>query len=152
MPVQPVRLTDLRYFVAQLCDAFFKRVLHDHRVAKHPGGHSRKAAFSMIVSTRPLLGQRIAIARSEFHGSLQCDATDWAIYPNRYEALKHGSRPRAKANCSFSLWSSRIAIPRNVGLGSPRPRRAVTEVWVFALETNLCAPPNHKIIPLSSPT
>src|SRR5260370_14426666 len=104
MPVQPVRLTDLRYFVAQLCDAFFKRVLHDHRVAKHPGGHSRKAAFSMIVSTRPLLGQRIAIARSEFHGSLQCDATDWAIYPNRYEALKHGSRPRAKANCSFSRY------------------------------------------------
>jgi hypothetical protein len=34
MQVQSVRFIDLRYFVSQLCDAFFKGILHDDRLAE----------------------------------------------------------------------------------------------------------------------
>jgi hypothetical protein len=33
--VLPIRLTDLRYFLSQLYDAVFKRILHDNRLAGH---------------------------------------------------------------------------------------------------------------------
>jgi len=35
MQVQSVRFTDLRDFVSQLCDAFFKGILHANRLAEH---------------------------------------------------------------------------------------------------------------------
>ena len=38
MQVQSVRFTDLRYFVSQLHDAFFDRILHDDSLAKAPEG------------------------------------------------------------------------------------------------------------------
>jgi len=37
MQVHSVRFTDLRYFVPQLCDAFFDRILHDDRLAPYTG-------------------------------------------------------------------------------------------------------------------
>ena len=35
LKVESVRFTDLRYFVSQLRDAFFKGILHDDRLAGH---------------------------------------------------------------------------------------------------------------------
>ena len=37
MQVQSVRFTYLRYFVPQLRDSFFDRILHDDRLAPHTG-------------------------------------------------------------------------------------------------------------------
>jgi hypothetical protein len=37
MQVQSVRFTYLRYFVPQLRDSFFDRILHDGRLAPHTG-------------------------------------------------------------------------------------------------------------------
>ena len=34
MQVQSARFTDLRYFVSQFCDAFFKGILHDDRLTE----------------------------------------------------------------------------------------------------------------------
>jgi hypothetical protein len=51
MQVQPVRFTDLRYFIPQLRDAFFDRILHDDRLAPQTGRITVKELASTPTNT-----------------------------------------------------------------------------------------------------
>jgi len=65
MQVQSVRFTDLRDFVSQLCDAFFKGILHANRLAEHKAQAYLKLGRTTAARETHWLVRRVDTARGE---------------------------------------------------------------------------------------